>query len=225
MEVSPVEISEIEDSASEVRRQMAGQLRNTFLDYNTLADCLEENALKGSVLVVRAAGKEAQALDDSQADIVLEEYCGEKMRGLMIESSRRFDEVKAWSAGVSSLHKKRGHIETRREKGDTSKSAFEDLLGIRFDSSNIGNVQQMAEDLITDIMQNPSTVIVRDKTVDVVNKTGQGIRIDRGEQLREGVPRAPSFTGFVDSSFVARPVKAVDKAKIEAQARQVKAAA
>ena len=205
---------EVENELVKVRQNLAAQIKNNFTEDDPLAKLIEVNAneeLLVVALVRNNASFSARRMEDGERHQFLSDLCREENIKQIIESSGRKDGD--WPAGMRSLYKKTKHAEVAVARGQESHS-YDDFRPIHYANSNIENVQGAAEALIWEIMKNPSTVIFRGRTTDIISKSGRGVRFyshPTGVEKRMVHP----FVGFTDANLYCNPLTDQDKSRLQ----------
>lgn len=188
---------------AEMRRELADQLSCHHRPPERLITLLRNNAEADGVLMIFSQGTDAKIdvviVDDFRRGEVLTRI-DRSTQGIIDHSQQdsaqirpatrerpNFDRVR-YTLGEHFLDEKKGHTYCQRlQQGYHSRFA-----GIEIS-------QSAAEELIYDIMQqNLATIIHRDRSIDVFNSSGQGVRLNiRGGLLFLG--------GFLDSASYVHP--------------------
>lgn len=163
---------------AQVRRELAGQLMACKYPNHKLIDLLNLSQHNFNPVLVFSLGiKEnlAVSLANEETTNAFLKHIKEELPKINTEHAGRL------------LAKKINHFKSPKVP-----------LGLRSKFKGIKPTQEAAERLITEIMENGKTIIVRDRTFDIFNSSGMGIRIN----IETG---SWVLQGFNDSASYIRP--------------------
>lgn len=196
---------------AQVRLDLASQLRNKYKlrEDEPLANILEETADFHHLLMVsffndRNSNKRSAAvIKGEKKDRWLMQLCSRESVKSITDSSFIFDPTGQRPRGMEALNKKVGHYRASRVRiGPGVESNFAEFESIRFTNSDMWRIQNMAAKLISDIMLDPETIIIRSRTADIIGSKGRGVRvlIDKTSQASGFI-----FMGFIDTKLYTDP--------------------
>lgn len=196
---------------TQVRLDLASQLRNKYRlrEDEPLANILEETADFHHLLMVLffndkdSNKRSAAVMEGMEKEKWLMKLCSRESVKSITDSSFIFDVTGQRPRGMEALNKKVGHYRASRVKiGPSIESSFAEFESIRFTNSDMWRIQNMAAKLISDIMLDPQTIIIRSRTADVIGPKGRGVRIliDKTNQNNGSI-----FMGFIDTKLYTDP--------------------
>lgn len=197
-----------------VREQLAIQLTNKFIRRgdDPVAKLLLENKGQEGILGIKCyrdqGGFKSDVMSGVELEEALQKWKSQEGRQTIHENISMLEPGDQWPAGIRALYKKLMHIQAAQARGFGTgrESAFIEYSSLHFAIRNIGVIGQIVEKVIDGIISNPGTVIVRGRTMDILNNRGQGIRLAVPNTIVQQW-KGRIFTGFIDSAAYVNPKK------------------